>query len=133
SPQDVLFRLSVAAECEAADAHAQRPGCTRTLLDRLAPGIEARANPRDLSEGQRLALALAVQLAPDPHVLLLDEPTRGLDYSAKERLAQLVRDLAGRGKAVLLASHDGVVAAQVATRVVQLGAGGVGAAGAASG
>src|SRR5699024_9166064 len=131
SPQDVLFRLSVAAECEAADAHAQRPGRTRTLLDRLAPGIEAWANPRDLSEGQRLALALAVQLAPDPQVLLLDEPTRGLDYAAKERLAQLVRDLTGRDKAVLLASHDVEFVAQVATRVVQLAAGEVVADGAA--
>ena len=59
------------------------PGTARALLDRLAPGIADDVHPRDLSEGQRLALVLAVQLAAAPAVVLLDEPTRGLDYRAK--------------------------------------------------
>ena len=56
------------------------PVPARTLLDRLAPGIADDIHPRDLSEGQRLSLVLAVQLAAAPKVVLLDEPTRGLDY-----------------------------------------------------
>jgi energy-coupling factor transport system ATP-binding protein len=77
-------------------------------------------HPRDLSEGQRLALALAVVLATAPPVLLLDEPTRGLDYGAKARLAAVLADLAGRGHGVLLATHDVELAAEVADRTVVL-------------
>ena len=65
-------------------ASSERPaGTCRALLDRLVPGIADDAHPRDLSEGQRLALVLAVQLSRRPAVVLLDEPTRGLDYHAK--------------------------------------------------
>jgi energy-coupling factor transport system ATP-binding protein len=51
-------------------------------------------------------------------VLLLDEPTRGLDYSAKRRLATLLRTMAGDGHTVVLATHDVELVAEVATRVV---------------
>jgi energy-coupling factor transport system ATP-binding protein len=100
--------------------HAGAIGATRRLLDRLAPGIGDAVHPRDLSEGQRLALALAVVLATAPPVLLLDEPTRGLDYGAKARLAAVLTELAGRGHAVLLATHDVELAAEVADRTVVL-------------
>ena len=52
-------------------------GATTAQLERLVPGIDGGTHPRDLSEGQRLALALTVVLAGAPPVLLLDEPTRG--------------------------------------------------------
>ena len=61
------------------------PGTARALLERLAPGIDRAAHPRDLSEGQRLALVLAVVLTAQPSVICLDEPTRGLDYPGKAR------------------------------------------------
>jgi energy-coupling factor transport system ATP-binding protein len=80
-------------------------------------------HPRDLSEGQRLTLALSVVLAAGPPLLLLDEPTRGLDYTAKHRLVEILRDLtseAGGGHAVLLATHDVELVAEVATRVLVL-------------
>jgi len=89
-------------------------------LDRLAPGISPDTHPRDLSEGQRLALALSVVLAAQPPVLLLDEPTRGLDYSAKQRLVATLRELSATGHCVLMATHDVELAAEVATRVVVL-------------
>jgi len=93
---------------------------SHALLDRLAPGIDGRTHPRDLSEGQRLALALSIVLADEPPVLLLDEPTRGLDYPAKARLVAVLRDLAFAGTAIVVATHDVELAAEVATRTVVL-------------
>ncbi len=58
-----------------------------------------------------------------PAVLLLDEPTRGLDYPTKARLAAILRDLADRGHAVVLATHDVELVAEIATRVVVLAEG----------
>jgi energy-coupling factor transport system ATP-binding protein len=118
---DLLQRDSVAAECADADRDAGvDPGTTAALLARIAPEIPADAHPRDLSEGQRLVLALAVVLVATPAVLLLDEPTRGLDYPTKERLSTLLRDLAASGHAIVVATHDVELAAETATRVVVL-------------
>ncbi|MGW6789239.1 ABC transporter ATP-binding protein [Streptomyces chartreusis] len=120
-PRDLLYADTVAAECTAADADAgAEPGTCRTLVSELLPGIADDTHPRDLSEGQRLTLALAVVLTARPPLLLLDEPTRGLDYAAKERLVTLLRDLAGRGHAIVLATHDVELAAELADRVVLL-------------
>ena len=118
---DLLTRDSVAEECTDADRDAGMPrGSTQDLLARIAPEISAQTHPRDLSEGQRLALALSVVLVASPLVLLLDEPTRGLDYPTKERLSALLRDLAASGHAIVIATHDVELAAETATRVVVL-------------
>jgi energy-coupling factor transport system ATP-binding protein len=126
---DLLYLESVAEECEAADRAVGEPGTTRALLDRLAPGIEPGQHPRDLSEGQRLALVLAVVLVARPRVVALDEPTRGLDYPGKSVLARTLRDLADGGRAVVVASHDVEFVAEVADRVVVLADGEVVSAG----
>jgi energy-coupling factor transporter ATP-binding protein EcfA2 len=118
---DLLSRDTVAAECADADRDADvDPGSAARLLHRLAPEIPLDAHPRDLSEGQRLVLALAVILVSTPAVILLDEPTRGLDYPTKDRLSQLLRDLAESGHAIVVATHDVELAAETATRVVVL-------------
>jgi len=120
-PTDLLVSDRVGEECAASDRDCgAAPGSTRAVLDRLAPGIADATHPRDLSEGQRLALALAVVLAAQPPVLLLDEPTRGLDYAAKQRLVTTLRELSASGHCVVLATHDVELAAEVATRVVVL-------------
>ena len=120
-PTDLLVADRVGDECAAADRDCGvARGTTRAVLDRLAPGIDDDTHPRDLSEGQRLALALSVVLAGEPPVLLLDEPTRGLDYAAKKRLVATLRELAADGHCVVLATHDVELAAEVATRVVVL-------------
>lgn len=120
-PTDLLYATTVVAECAAADATAGvAPGTAARLLAGIAPGIPAQAHPRDLSEGQRLALALSVVLAANPPVVLLDEPTRGLDYGAKRRLIRLLHDLRGRGRTVVLATHDVELVAEAATRVAVL-------------
>jgi len=117
---DLLYLETVAEECAAADGGS---GEARTLLDRLVPAISDRTHPRDLSEGQRLALALVVVLVGAPPVLLLDEPTRGLDYPAKSELAAILRRLAEDGHAVMVATHDVEFAAVAADRVVVLAEG----------
>ncbi|MFJ4694878.1 ABC transporter ATP-binding protein [Streptomyces sp. NPDC088766] len=123
-PRDLLYADTVAAECAAADRDAQAvPGTCRALVHDLLPGISDGTHPRDLSEGQRLTLALAIVLAARPPLLLLDEPTRGLDYAAKSRLVGVVRELAAAGHAIVLATHDVELAAELAHRVVLLAEG----------
>ena len=130
---DLLYLETVAEECAAADHEAgAASGSTRDLLDRLVPGVDASAHPRDLSEGQRLALVLAVVLVAAPPVLLLDEPTRGLDYPGKEALGRILAGLAESGTAVLLATHDVEFVASVADRAVVLADGEVVSAGTAA-
>ncbi|MEU0628283.1 ATP-binding cassette domain-containing protein [Streptomyces sp. NPDC005989] len=120
-PRDLLYADTVAAECAAADSDAgAAPGSCRALVSELLPGVPDDTHPRDLSEGQRLALALAVVLTARPPLLLLDEPTRGLDYAAKARLVGVLRGLAADGHAIVLATHDVELAAELAHRVVIL-------------
>ncbi|MFJ6935826.1 ABC transporter ATP-binding protein [Streptomyces sp. NPDC101132] len=123
-PRDLLYADTVAAECAAADQDAQAaPGTCRDLVAALLPGVPDDTHPRDLSEGQRLALALAIVLTGRPALLLLDEPTRGLDYAAKARLVEVLRGLSADGHAILLATHDVELAAELAHRVVILAGG----------
>ncbi|MEU2620908.1 ATP-binding cassette domain-containing protein [Streptomyces sp. NPDC007157] len=123
-PRDLLYADTVGAECAAADRDAgAAPGTCRDLVSGLLPGVADATHPRDLSEGQRLALALAVVLTARPPLLLLDEPTRGLDYAAKARLVGVLRGLAADGHAIVLATHDVELAAEIAHRVVLLAEG----------
>ena len=126
-PQDsgvLLYGESVAEECASADHETGlAPGTTAAVLEAVLPGMPADRHPRDLSEGQRLALALSIVLAPHPPVLLLDEPTRGLDYPSKERLVDTLRTLAAQGTCIVLATHDVELVAKVASRVVVLAEG----------
>lgn len=123
-PRDLLYADTVGVECAAADRDAgAMPGTCRELVSGLLPGVADDTHPRDLSEGQRLALALAVVLTARPPLLLLDEPTRGLDYAAKARLVGVLRGLAADGHAIVLATHDVELAAEIAHRVVLLAEG----------
>jgi energy-coupling factor transport system ATP-binding protein len=121
---DLLYLETVAAECAAADLESDaEPGHCRALLDRLAPDIDPAKHPRDLSEGQRLALVLAVQLSAAPPIMLLDEPTRGLDYTAKAALGKMIAGLTAEGRAVVVATHDVEFVATVAHRVIVMAEG----------
>jgi energy-coupling factor transport system ATP-binding protein len=121
---DLLWLPTVGEELAEADAESSAvAGTARAILERILPGLDPARHPRDLSEGQRLAVALAVQLTAAAPVVLLDEPTRGLDHHAKERFAAVVRELAHEGRAVVVATHDVELVAAMADRVIVLGDG----------
>jgi energy-coupling factor transport system ATP-binding protein len=95
------------------------------LLDQFALGHLRQRYSLDLSAGEQERAALAVALAGDPSVLLLDEPTRGMDALRKAELAELIFELREQGVTILMATHDVELVARVATRVVLLGDQGV--------
>ncbi len=85
-------------------------------------GLLAMADryPRDLSSGERQRAALAATLAGAPTLVLLDEPTRGMDLAARQSLRAAVRGLAARGSAVVVATHDTALVADLADRTVEV-------------
>jgi energy-coupling factor transporter ATP-binding protein EcfA2 len=93
------------------------------LLARLGLDSSATSYPRDLSAGQRQRVALGAVTVTWPGLLLLDEPTRGLDYWLKRQLVALLREWQAEGVSVLLVTHDVELAAQAADRVVILSQG----------
>jgi energy-coupling factor transport system ATP-binding protein len=99
------------------------PAADQTLLDRLGLGALAGRDPRDLSGGEQQRAALAAILVAGPQIILLDEPTRGLDYAQKRSLADLLLGLKREGRTVIMATHDVELAAACADRVVLLGEG----------
>jgi energy-coupling factor transport system ATP-binding protein len=115
-PGRYVFRDRVdeeAAVSVSGDLDAARPALSAVGLG----GYEHR-HPRDLSSGERERLALAAVLAPGPDLLVLDEPTRGVDPERKRELAALLRSEPGR--ATLVVTHDRAFADAVADRVVAL-------------
>lgn len=116
---DLLIENSVAQECVRAD---QDNGCTsgKTLViyRNLTGDARLDAHPRDLSEGQKLSLALSLLLSADPKIIVLDEPTRGLDYQAKRKLIGILKSISTEGRAVVLATHDVELVAELADRVI---------------
>jgi len=93
------------------------------LLDSLQLGALGERYPRDLSVGERQRVALAAILAGEPRVILLDEPTRGLDYVQKHLLTSFLAQEKAHGHTVILATHDVELAAASVDRVVILGDG----------
>ncbi len=126
TPTDLLYLDTVTAELTQSDRESEQPtGSARRILDRLAPGIDGEQHPRDLSEGQKLSLVLAIQLTAAPPVMLLDEPTRGLDYMAKRALIRIITELVTDGRSVLISTHDVEFVASAADRVVVMADGDV--------
>jgi ABC-type multidrug transport system ATPase subunit len=85
-------------------------------------GLEpfAHVPVRQHSRGQRQRVALARALVHDPSMLLLDEPTAGLDADGVERLLAVIREEAGRSRIVVMVTHDTAIAASIATRRIRL-------------
>jgi energy-coupling factor transport system ATP-binding protein len=123
-PESILFARSVAEEIRITlKARRLDPAATEPLLSALGIVHLIDHHPRDLSAGERLLVALGATAASRARILLLDEPTRGLDQRTKDRLGGFLRSHAAQGGAVLFATHDVELAAAVATRVVMLAGG----------
>jgi energy-coupling factor transport system ATP-binding protein len=118
---DLLFLNTLSEELAESDRFSNlQPGSTAKVLEKISGRLDPNQHPRDLSAGQQLALVIAIQLAKNASILLLDEPTRGLDYVAKRALAGQLIELKAAQKTIILASHDTEFVAQVADRVVVL-------------
>ncbi len=76
--------------------------------------------PHTLSDGQKKKVAIASSLAMDPEVLLMDEPTNGLDPRTQVWLIEILHDLHKKGKTIITATHDLSIAGDIAERVVVL-------------
>jgi len=90
------------------------------LIERVGLGDKRRAQYLELSGGQQRRLALALAVAHKPPVVLLDEPTAGLDVASRAMLHDLTRELQADGTTILLATHDMAEASGLATRVAIL-------------
>jgi energy-coupling factor transport system ATP-binding protein len=118
-PQDpgrYLVAETVLAEVALAAGEAR----ARHALEQLELTAFAARHPRDLSSGERERVAIATVLAVEPDLLVLDEPTRGVDPERKRELAALLRGQAP-SRATLVVTHDRVFATSVADRTIALG------------
>lgn len=131
NPNDYLFQDTVEEELFFTLKNFGLPddGIVEQLLDELKLSGVKLANPRDLSSGERQRVALASILAARPELLILDEPTRGLDYRLKSELGAFLAGLVTAGKSVVLVTHDVEFAAEYATRVVMMSDGNIVSAG----
>lgn len=118
---DLLFASTVSEELAESDRFSNlESGSTGRIFESLTGRVDPAIHPRDLSLGQQLALVIAFQLVKGSGVLLLDEPTRGLDYSSKHSLVRQLEKISQDGTAVLVASHDVEFVAAIADRVLTL-------------
>lgn len=125
-PGMLLFSETLAAELAfTRKAHGMRPDAEadRVLLESLGLGHLLDRDPRDLSGGEQQRAALAAILVARPQIILLDEPTRGLDYLQKRNLTEALLALKRSGKTIIMATHDVELAAACADRVILLAEG----------
>jgi len=126
---DLLFATTVEQECRRADATGIVKG-TAARFARLISAADAhdrsalmQRHPRDLSAGERLCLVIAIQLSARPTVLLVDEPSRGLDATARAFVGRALGEAAETGASVVIATHDREFVARHAHRTIELSAG----------
>ena len=119
NPNALLFADTVIQELDfTRRAQGLAPTGDEPLLEMMGLGGMGERYPRDLSVGERQRVALASVLVGDPDLILLDEPTRGLDYAQKELLIALLQTQRQRGKTIVVVTHDVELVARCAERVV---------------
>lgn len=119
---DLFITPSLAEELQRSDRSSTGAlGRTRSYFESFAGACSDDVHPRDLSAGQQMCLALAIQLARSPELLLLDEPTRGLDPAAMTAVTAAIR-VAAAEHPLIIASHDEAFVAELAAQVVDLNA-----------
>lgn len=109
-PQNLFVKKTVRADLEEMLVSSMDAGEKDARIDRIVrqTGIESflQTHPFDLSGGELQRAALAKVLLSSPRILLLDEPTKGIDGFFKEALAELLGDLAREGRTILMVTHD---------------------------
>jgi energy-coupling factor transport system ATP-binding protein len=124
NPNALLFADTIADELAfTRRAHALPPADDTALLQTLGLSGMRERYPRDLSAGERQRVALAAVLVSEPALILLDEPTRGLDYAQKAALIGFLEGQKRLGKTIVVVTHDVELVAQCAERVVLIGDG----------
>jgi len=130
NPDDQLFRPTVADELRFTLANLQPELTAPDVAGKIASTLEllgiaafADAEPRRLSAGQRMRVAVASLMVASPKVLALDEPTRGLDWESKSVLGRHLRRVQEAGTAVVLVTHDVEFAAAFTDRIVVMSGG----------
>jgi energy-coupling factor transporter ATP-binding protein EcfA2 len=123
NPGALLHLPTVRAEVDLTLRRTGSAGGSEPILAAFGLTHLADTYPRDLSSGERQRAALAATLAGAPTLVLLDEPTRGMDAAARRSLAAAIRVLTDGGSAVVIATHDTELAAELADRTIELRAG----------
>lgn len=118
---DLLYLNTLGEELQQADRDANvEPGTAAKAFAKFGFALDRDSNPRDLSEGQKLALAISIQLAKPAQRLLLDEPTLGFDTPSRQLLVNTIHDVAQSGKDVIVATHDLEFANAIANQTEKL-------------
>lgn len=123
NPDDLLFAETVREELTITLRNHNLPlddEAIDKLLETLGLQAYSASYPRDLSVGQRQRVALAAVLITDPDIILLDEPTRGLDDALKQLFGEVLQVWQKQGKAILIATHDVGWIGRIADRTVTL-------------
>jgi energy-coupling factor transport system ATP-binding protein len=123
NPAALLHRPTVRDEVRFTIERSGEQEKPETILAELGLLQVAGRYPRDLSSGERQRAAVAAVLAGAPGLVLLDEPTRGMDSRAGEALVRLAARLRDQGAAVVIATHDSDLRAAVADRVLMVAGG----------
>jgi energy-coupling factor transporter ATP-binding protein EcfA2 len=119
NPNSLLFKDTVRQELDfTRRGHGLPAGNYDALLGLLSLSAHSSHYPRDMSVGERQRVALAAILVAEPRILLLDEPTRGLDYEQKAALTGFLQQEKARRRTIIMATHDVELVAQCADRVV---------------
>ena len=120
-PNALLFSETVQEELETTLRNHHIPlqsEVVERLLSQLNIQSKAHAYPRDLSTGEKQRVALGAVVVTQPELIILDEPTRGLDQITKNALLTLLLDWNHNGKTILLVTHDVEFAAAFASRIL---------------
>jgi energy-coupling factor transport system ATP-binding protein len=119
-PSALLHRASVRDEVQLTLSRSRKGDAVDDILAGFGLLEVAGRYPRDLSGGERQRTAIAAIIAGDPEIVLLDEPTRGMDGPARDILARVILKLRAGGSSVVVATHDSDLAARIGDRVVRV-------------
>lgn len=103
NPQSLFVKDTVEKDLREMSGDTER---LRDVIEKTEIGHLLGSHPYDLSGGEQQRAALAKVLLLDPKIILLDEPTKGLDGFYKKKLAQILKGLTAEGKTILMVSHD---------------------------